>query len=297
MSGFSDIYKTIPAQHGYAQKDGIGWYQLPLLEKTGLVTHGFSARTGGISHPPYDTLNLSFSRTGEEYDTVRRNYRLFAAAAGFPLESMVMDTFEHGVTVRKVDAADKGRGFSRDPLPFCDGLVTDDPSVTLVTGHADCLALYFLDPLRRCIGLAHAGWKGTLHCIAKSMVRALQGHFGSRPESLLVGIGPCICEACFEVDATLCDTFREAFPGIPFYKEGKPGKAYVDLAMITAAQFLDAGIPAQSIMRMGVCTFESPDTLFSHRRDKGLTGGMAAFLKLEDSSDAFSRSPTAARCI
>ena len=120
---------------------------LPSLSALPFVRHGFTARTGGVSEGPLSSLNLSYAALdcaraddGELPHPCRRGR--------FSEESMVMDTYEHGVTVRRVDRRDCGAGYTLPPLPPCDALVTDDPAVTLVTGHADCMAFYAVDPVR-----------------------------------------------------------------------------------------------------------------------------------------------------
>jgi len=286
MSALSDIRR----EHAYHEKDGIGFFTLPAFAKTNLVNHGCTARIGGVSPAPYDSLNLSFTRPRERRENVMENYRLFAAAAGIGWERMVMDSFEHGVTVRAVDSQSAGAGYLFDPLPPCDGLVTDDPSVALVTGHADCLPLYLFDPVRASVGMAHAGWKGTLGKIGLVMARLMAERYGAEPGRMLAGVGPCICPKCFEVDAELGERFESAYPGVPCVRSGRPGKAQLDLALCAAAQFLEAGVPPQNITLMDVCTYESPGLLYSHRRDRGETGGMAAFIQLQEPvTDGFLR--------
>lgn len=281
MKDIATALLHIQRGHTYREQNGIGFFTLPAFTSTGLVNHGCTARTGGISKPPYDTLNLSFTRPDEKRETVMENYRLFAKSAGIAWESMVMDSFEHGTTVLAVDASHAGAGYLHDPLPPCDGLVTDDPRIALITGHADCLPLYLLDPERRCIGLAHAGWKGTLGKIGLKMAQLMQRRYGAEPERMLAGVGPGICAKCFEVDEDLGLRFQEGFPGIPCVLPGKTGKAHIDLPLAAAAQFVEAGILPKNISLMDACTHEDPERLYSHRRDQGQTGGMAAFLQLQ----------------
>lgn len=292
MKDMSSALVRIQRGHAYHEQNGIGFFTLPSFTNTGLVNHGCSARTGGISKPPYDTLNLSFTRPDERRETVMENYRLFAKSAGIAWESMVMDSFEHGTTVLAVDASHAGAGYLVDPLPPCDGLITDDPRIALITGHADCLPLYLLDPVRRCIGLAHAGWKGTLGKIGLIMAQLMQRRYGAEPSRMLAGVGPGICVKCFEVGEDLGLRFQEGFPGVPCVLPGKPGKAQIDLPLAAAAQFIEAGIPPEHITLMDACTYEDPKRLYSHRRDQGQTGGMAAFMQLlPPADDAFLQTP------
>lgn len=279
-AAFQASWKEIARGYRYhAAPGGVGYYTLPPLDALDCIQHGFSARTGGVSEGFLSSLNLSFSRGYEPRERTVRNYEIFCRAVGVDSASMVMDTYEHGKVVRCVDRTDCGAGYTRASLPPCDALVTDDPAVTLVTGHADCMAFYVVDPVRRAIGLAHAGWRGALARIGGEVVDALGRRFGSQPTDLFAGVGPSICPNCFEVGEDVADMFSSAFPYTDCLLSGKPGKAYVHLWKVAAAQFLEAGVRADHISLMEVCTVED-ERLFSHRGDHGLTGGMAAFLRL-----------------
>lgn len=279
MQGFPDQWQGVQHGHTVISSNGLSRYALPSFCELSGVSHGFSTRTGGVSTGAYEALNLSFTRPNEKKETVMENFRLFAEAFSIPFESMVMDSFEHGVTVYPVDRTNAGAGYLAPALAPCDGLVTNDPHITLVTGHADCMALFFADPVKRAVGLAHAGWRGAIGKIGRVVVEQLVACYGCNPKDILAGVGPCICKSHFEVDAALGDRFSAAFPGVPCTSPGKPGKAYVDLSMTAAAQCMEAGLLPQHITLMDVCTYERQE-LYSHRRDRGATGGMAAFLRL-----------------
>ena len=275
---FEQAYRTIVPAYGYRERIGVGIFTIPAFSACPGIDHGFSARTGGVSSGCYSSLNLSFTRP-EQRELVEENYRIFCRAAEIPLESMVMDTYEHGTTVLCVNRWDCGRGYDRPSLPFCDGLVTDDPEVTLITGHADCMAFYFYDPEKRAIGLCHAGWRGALDRIGREVIKTMQTACGSDPKDILCGVGPSICRNCFEVGDDVASAFESAFPQCDLIGVNARGKATVDLWKVAAAQFMECGAVPEHIHLMGVCTFED-DRLYSHRRDKGHTGGMAAYLRL-----------------
>lgn len=258
--------------------NGIGIYTSPALSALDGFDHGFSARTGGVSKGFFESLNLSFTRP-ENRENVMENYRLFSRAAGFSFDRMVMDNYAHETTVLKVDAADAGRGYLTEPLPSCDGLVTNDPSVTLITGHADCMAFYCVDPVKRCIGLAHAGWRGALGGIGGNLIGAMREYYGTDPADVFVCVGPSICADCFEVGKNVARQFEEAYAGIPCVTSREGEKAHVDLWMVACRQFVEAGVRWEHFSLFGVCTMETP-LLYSHRRDKGNTGGMAAYLRI-----------------
>ena len=274
-------YRSVKRGCAYRETaDGVGIYTLPAFSAQPGIRHGFSARMGGVSSGDLASLNLSFTR-GEDYDNVMENYRIFCRAADIPVPSMVMDHYEHGTAVLPVTRADCGRGYTREPLPFCDGLVTADPGVTLMTGHADCMAFYFYDPVTRCIGLCHAGWRGAKDRIGFNVVRAMRALSGANPADILSGVGPSICPACFEVGADVAEDFSRAFPLCTLVGQNERGNPTVDLWQVAVCQFAEAGIPFANMSLMGACTFEDL-RLYSHRREKGRTGGMTAFLRLTE---------------
>ena len=270
-------------KHGFIYKrtnKGTGLYCAEALDKAGGVSHGFSTREGGITvDPPKASLNLSWTRCGSPEEVIA-NFKIFAEGAGIDYDDMAVVNHEHGANVLRIAHEHRGRGFYKDPLPPCDGIITDDPTVTLVTSHADCGAYFFYDPVHRAIGMAHAGWKGTLLRIGAEMARRMAEEFDTDPSDIIAATGPCICRDCFEVDADLGEKFQSEFgyPGIS--RPGRPGKAYVDLELAAAVQFVEAGIRPESITLMNACTYENRQHFVSHRRDTGLTGSMAAYIKL-----------------
>lgn len=263
--------------------NGVGLYTQPSIERQSGFDHGFTARSGGVSEGYFSSLNLSFTRP-ENRENVMENYRIFCRAAEIPFDAMVMDNYEHGTTVLKVDRADAGKGYLTDPLPSCDGLVTNDPAVTLITGHADCMAFYFVDPIKRCIGLAHAGWRGALGKIGARVVAKMAQEYGSNPGDIIAGVGPSICPDCFEVGHNVAEEFGAAFPDLPCVLEQANARPHIDLWMVAVKQFVEAGVLAEHISLFDVCTMTTP-RLYSHRRDKGNTGGMAAYLRILPARD------------
>ena len=275
---FLQQYKDIKRGASFRYVNGVGIYTLPALTRLAGVDHGFTAKSGGVSEGYFASLNLSFTRP-EKRENVMENYRIFCRAAEIPFDTMVMDSYEHGTTVLKVDRTDAGKGYLLDPLPACDGLVTNDPAVTLITGHADCMAFYFVDPVKRSIGLAHAGWRGALGRIGARVVERMASEYGSDPADIIAGVGPSICPDCFEVGDNVAQEFAQGFPDLPCVLPQENARPHVDLWMVACAQFVEAGVKPEHISLFDVCTVTTP-RLYSHRRDKGNTGGMAAYLRL-----------------
>ena len=134
----------------------------PLLENTGIVKHGFSTRIGGVSEGIWNAMNLSFSR-GDKESSVKENFRRMAGVLDVSEDSFVFSHQTHTTNVRKVTEEDRGKGIVR-PLDYqdVDGLVTNVSGLCLTTFYADCVPLYFVDPVHKAIGLSHSGWRGTV---------------------------------------------------------------------------------------------------------------------------------------
>ena len=266
------------------EQAGVPFFVFPSIEKTGSVVHGFSTRLGGVSEGIFSSMNVSFTR-GDQEEAVRENYRRLGAAMGFSCENLVCSDQTHTVNLRVVTEEDRGKGFVR-PKDYTDidGLVTDVPGLVLAAFYADCVPLYLVDPVRRCIGLSHAGWRGTAGKIGKRTVELMREQYGSSPEDLVAAIGPSICQSCYEVSKDVIEKFQEAFderfwPELFYEKDG--GKYQLNLWRANELGFLEAGVRAERIAAAGVCTCCNPELLFSHRASRGRRGNLGAFLMLK----------------
>lgn len=274
------------------------------LDKTGMVNHLFTTRTGGVSEGIFSTMNLSFTR-GDEPTSVMRNYERIAQILSCGTEDMVASHQTHTTNIRRVTNADRGKGvvYPRD-YEDIDGLITNEKGLALVTYFADCVPLYFVDTEHEAIGLAHSGWRGTVNQMGACMVNAMRESFGTKPENLIAAIGPSICQECYEVSAEVADAFAGLLKQINgekillemesqnFYthKNGKKrrviepgrmvGKYQLDLWLANAIILRNAGIPLSQIEVTDVCTCHNPEYLFSHRASEGKRGNLAAFLKI-----------------
>lgn len=278
-------WKDNQQKHTKVNKKGeVVYLTYPLLEETETVVHGFTTRLGGVSKGVCSSMNLSFSR-GDEEAAVYENYRRIADAVGFPYESIVCSDQTHTTNVRKVGKDDRGKGllFSRN-YHDVDGLITNEPEVTLATFYADCVPLYLVDPVKKAIGLSHSGWRGTVGKIGKVTVEAMEREFGSRPEDILTAIGPSICQECYEVSEDVAEEFRKIYPreiwNTLLWDKGN-GKYQLNLWEACRRNFLEAGILPEHIVLPEICTCCNPDFLFSHRASQGKRGNLAAFLMLK----------------
>ena len=273
-------------QWGWLENQGIHWVRDNTLMDTGLVRQGFIGRSGGVSVPPYGSLNIGYS-TGDDIQAVRENRRRIESALQLPLESWSCLRQIHGTSVKKITAKEAGLGIM-DPevaLSRADAQITDESGVVLVTQHADCIPLYVLDPVKPAIGLAHAGWRGTLRNIAGALVDAMAQAYGSKPADMLAAIGPGAGPCHYEVDEPVMLLAEKCFGAVSGALEAllqpspNPGRAYLDLWEANALLFEKYGIPAKQISLAGICTICDNDRLFSYRKkDKGR---QAAFFSLQ----------------
>lgn len=259
-------------------QEKLEYLTFPMLERTGMVRHLFTTRLGGVCKGQFSTMNLSFTR-GDEEACVAENYRRIAAVLGCAPEDMVASHQTHTTNIRKVTCRDRGKGItvSRD-YENIDGLMTDDPGIVLVTYFADCVPLFFLDPVHRAVGLAHSGWRGTAAKMGACMVNAMGESYGSRPEDLYAAIGPSICVNCYEVSEDVAGQF-EAFAGV-VRKGRQSGKYQLDLWEANRQILLGAGVREDRISVTDICTCCNSEYLFSHRASLGRRGNLAAFLAL-----------------
>lgn len=258
--------------------------KFPLLTQCKLVSHCFTTRAGGVSTGVCSSLNLSFSR-GDAPQAVQENFRRVAEAFGVSPGQIVCSMQTHTTNVRRIGRTEGGAGVTR-PLPWSDvdGLITDEPNIVLATFYADCVPLYFVDPVRRAIGLSHSGWRGTVNRMGEVTVRAMGEAFGSEPKELLCAIGPGICQDCYEVGEDVAEQFRSRF-GRADEKLLRPAgskKYRLNLWEANRRVLLEAGVPADRIQVTDICTCCNPTNLFSHRYTDGKRGNLGAFLMLRD---------------
>ena len=256
----------------------------PLLEQTGIVEHCFTTRIGGVSKGIYESLNLSFTR-GDEDAAVRENFRWLAGAMKTDVSKFVFTDQTHTTNVRRVTAEDAGKGIVKErDYTDIDGLITNEPGLVLSTFYADCVPLYFVDPVHRAIGMSHSGWKGTVGKMGAATITAMKREFGTEAKDLVCAIGPSICQDCYEVSEDVADAFKEAFPGHAdeILLDKKNGKYQLDLWRTNEIVLTEAGVLKENIAVTNICTCCNPDLLFSHRASHGKRGNLGAFIYLRN---------------
>ena len=275
------MYREDPSH--LTEINGIPFITFPVLEQIPFIRHAFSTRLGGVSTGIYSSMNLNDDR-GDDPAAVMENFRLVAKALHTQCGRMVRSDQTHTSNVRIVTEEDAGKGLTRDrDYQDVDGMITNVPGLMLVTSHADCVPLFFVDPVHRAIGMTHSGWKGTWKRIGRVTVEKMRAEYGSDPKDIIAVIGPSICRDCYEVGEELLDMFREEFSEEQcqtFFSPGKPGKYQLDLWEANRLILEEAGLMPEHITVSGLCTSCKSDLLWSHRKTKGQRGGLCAFLEL-----------------
>lgn len=249
------------------------------------VVHAVSTRLGGVSEAPYATLNLG-GGVKDDPVRVRHNRETFLKAIGHRPESTAGVRQVHG---NRVIVARREDG-NWDEIPAvagaaeADGLVTGERGLALAVVAADCVPILLWDPVKKVVGAAHAGWRGTVAGIAGEAVRGMVEAFGTRPSDIRVGVGPGIGPCCYEVDTAVVEPLREALPEVAgqALKAGRPEHWMLDLSEANRLQLLDMGLQAEHVQVMDLCTSCRTDLLFSQRVEGYPCGRFAAVIALAD---------------
>lgn len=241
---------------------------------------GFTIRTDGCSKAPFASFNLGL-HVGDQREQVVTNRRMLCGELGFPFSAFTCAEQIHGNKVVRITEQNKGAG--RDSMEDCiaaaDGTFTNEPGVLLTSYYADCVPLYFLDPTSKAVGLAHAGWRGTVARISEQMVQAFAETYGSKPENILTAIGPSIGGCCYEVDERIIEQVKLAAKSWePCVTALSAGKYMLDLGMLNQVIMEEIGIKSEHILRTDWCTSCRTDLFFSYRKEAGKTGRMASYI-------------------
>ena len=264
--------------------DGVGFLTFPSLSELDFINHAFSTRIGGVSTNEFKSMNLNHKR-GDDPAAVDENYRIFCRAAGFEYDTLISSCQDHNINVRCVTKKDCGIGITREhDMTSVDALVTNEPGVTLVTHYADCTPLFFADPEKKVIALAHAGWRGTVGKIGEATVDVMQEQYGCDPTDIIAVVGPAIGPCCYEVDSPVYEQFASLTELKPAYftKNLGHGKYTVDLKETNRRMLLEAGLLSINITISDVCTKCNSGLLYSHRASGGKRGGLIAMMCIKD---------------
>ncbi|MFD2116212.1 peptidoglycan editing factor PgeF [Paenibacillus yanchengensis] len=255
------------------------------------LTVGFTGRQGGSSSGEYRSLNMGL-HVGDDAPDVIANRKLVSQAIMWPFTAWTCTEQVHSNRVCVIDQALRGKGKDshHDAIKKCDALITNEVGTLLVSYYADCVPLFFYDKVHSAIGLAHAGWRGTVQEIAKETIEAMTKHYGTDPAQLQVAIGPSIGQCCYEVDQSVISEVErlanryQVNPAEQKWIEttNSSGKAQIDLKEINRQIMMEAGILPIHIELTTYCTGCRTDLFFSHRMENGKTGRMASWIGLTE---------------
>lgn len=234
------------------------------IESAPGIVAGFTTRHGGVSTPPFASLNLSFS-SGDDRDVVETNRGILAKTAGFDSSRLVVAGLVHGSDVAIADKPGL--------VDSVDGLVTDCEDLLLCVTAADCAIVLLSDPTKRIVGACHAGWRGAVAGVIASTVKAMVG-LGADLSQMHSFISPCISAEMFEVGPEVAIQFSPEF----VFRNKESGKDHVDLSASLVGQLQNLGIAPANIEASSDCTMSRVDRYFSYRGENGNTGRMMGFI-------------------
>lgn len=261
------------------QKNGkVEYYTVDSFDKTNLLKNAFSTKRGGVSTGIYESMNLRLN-CDDLKTNVEKNFGLFSAAVGIDKENLILSNQVHEDKVINVGKNDCGNGlWKENRFESADALITDEPGAALTIFFADCVPVLFLDPKRKVTALAHYGWKGTASGICAKTVEKFVNDYKSKPEDIIVAIGPSIRVCHFEVGAEVAEIFEKNFRSRTVEERGE--KIYVNMQKAIFEQLVGEGIKKENITDSEICTFCRSDLFFSHRKTMGKRGVMAAVAEL-----------------
>lgn len=252
------------------------YYQFDQWLDSKALTHAVFTRHGGTSRAPWASLNIG-GTVGDDPQAVQQNVQL------------VYDTLEldsrRACEVWQIHSADAV--IANEPIPGrrwlarADAMVTNKPGVPLLMRFADCVPILFYDPRHHAIGIAHAGWRGTVAQVVVSTLQTMRDAFGTQPEDIQAAIGPSIGPDHYQVGPEVVDAVMQSFGTTQdLIRRASDGSAYLDLWASNHLALERAGV--RSIEVAGICTASNTVDFFSHRAEHGKTGRFGAVIALNE---------------
>ncbi|HZK43226.1 MAG TPA: peptidoglycan editing factor PgeF [Syntrophomonadaceae bacterium] len=260
--------------------DGLRYINLPFWSEMGADIL-FTSRTGGFSEGQFASLNMAL-HVGDNHNRVIKNRLKVLKAFGSNLESIVCCEQVHGAEVAIINKEHTGLGADNftTAIKGVDAMVTNISQICLTTFYADCIPIFLFDPIKRVIGIAHSGWKGTVNMIGNKTVQIMQDHYGCDLKEIKVFIGPGIGKCCFEIGEELGVEVKTIFNDLEdIIKVNERGFLW-DLPKTNQQALIKYGIKKENIIASNLCTSCNTDEFFSYRQEKGKTGRMAAMIRL-----------------
>lgn len=240
-----------------------------------------STRLGGVSKGYFSEMNLGFSR-GDDQKDVLKNYHLFSEAIGVDVHKLVLSDQWHHNQILEVTSKHFGMGiFKERTYDDVDGLITNELNLPLVTFYADCVPIYYYDPIKKVIGMTHAGWRGTATSIVKDMIKKMVSVYDCDVKNIKIAIGPAVCQSCYEVDKQVIDAMTFDFSDLYYDYYPEKDRYHIDLKGLNKAIALSCGILKEHIEVTEYCTKCYPELFFSHRRHGNERGTQIGVMMLK----------------
>jgi len=254
----------------------VPYLSIPAFQDMRFIVAAVSTRIGGISQNPYYSLNLGY-HVDDAHESVAENRRRFCSKLAIEVGSLVISQQVHGNTTTVIDDSHRGHGAygHEDAISDADAMITESRDVALAVLTADCVPVMVVDPLRKAIGIAHAGWRGALSMIAGRTVLKMRDTFGTQPADCLVALGPSIGPCCYKAGEDVISQFQSAFgPAICVAKDR------LDLQLAVQLQLAGVGVEKSNISSSRLCTACNRDIFYSYRAEGGRTGRIISVIML-----------------
>lgn len=238
--------------------EDILFYVFDIFQKEKGVNHLFTTKIGDCTGKPLDIVSKILE---------------------IPQSQIAVSSQVHKTSIAIVEDVEEYN--KKDKSTGIDGLITNKNGIALVTYYADCVPLYFLDRLNRVVGLAHAGWRGTVENIGSKMVHKMVEAYKSNPGNIIVGIGPSIGPCCYEIGNEVYKIFKQKFNFAEQIFILKNDKIYLDLWKANRLMLIDSGILDINISVSKLCTSCNIDKFYSYRKEEGTKRRMAAAIQLK----------------
>lgn len=257
------------------QEAGIKYASSHILDALDFIRHGFLSRVGGISEPPFSSLNFD-TRDGDDIKNVEHNKTIAGRLFGFDASRVLTINQSHGNDALIIDKPVKDiSGLSKTSA---DAIITNQYGIAIGILTADCVPILLADPVKKLVSVVHAGWRGTAKRIVQKTIETMVKHFGSGKKEIVAAIGPSIGQCCYKVDEVVAKEF-----GDNGFINKEDDCWRLDLKKANLGQMVNSGILEKNISVEDFCTSCRNDLFFSYRADGKITGRQLNFVMLKGS--------------
>jgi len=237
--------------------NSVPFYRFKALSRFEELEHLVFTRLGGVSSPPFASLNVSYD-TGDESDSVRENLRRVRDVSS--CSSLIYARQTHSTNV--VVLRQRSRFDPKVPYPLHgkDGFVTQLTDLLMMIKIADCQAILLYDPKKRVAGIVHAGWRGSVQNIPGKAVKLMQTQLHCTPHDIFAGVSPSLGPCCAEFR-----NWRQELP--PTFSQFQVEEDHFDFWALTKHQLIGTGMKKENIEISGICTKCHPEAFYSYRRE------------------------------